>query len=150
MNPSTELHHLGDSHVDSVTQEAENVNEDVKYKLNPEHEAQVRSYNEHITRLRQREEYLRGQGMSENAPAMINLRKAQEQAIYARDHIGEVDKLGNVLAYDISGIRKSTGRGLDGSAISADALDQSIDNSSIPNNPQDVNDENSHITYSME
>ena len=55
---------------------------------------------------------------------------------------------GNVLAYDISGIRKSTGRGLDGSAISADALDQSIDNSSIPNNPQDVNDENNHITSS--
>ncbi len=37
--------------------------------------------------------------------------------------------------------RKSTGRGLDGSAISADALDQSIDNSSIPNNPQDINDQ---------
>ena len=126
----------------SVVNNSRNVNEDVKYKLNPEHEAQVRAYNEHITRLRQREEYLRGQGMSENAPAMINLRKAQEQAIYARDHIGEVDKLGNVLAYDISGIRKSTGRGLDGSAISADALDQSIDNSSIPNNPQDVNTDN--------
>ena len=93
-NPSTELHHLGDSHVDSVAQEAQNVNEDVKYKLNPEHEAQVRAYNEHITRLRQREEYLRGQGMSENAPAMINLRKAQEQAIYARNHIGEVDENG--------------------------------------------------------
>lgn len=126
----------------NIAQEAQNVNEDVKYKLNPEHETQVRAYNEHITRLRQREEYLRGLGMSENAPAMINLRKAQEQAIYARDHIGEVDKLGNVLAYDISGIRKSTGRGLDGSAISADALDQSIDNSSIPNNPQDVNTDN--------
>jgi hypothetical protein len=55
---------------------------------------------------------------------------------------------GNVLAYDISGIRKSTGRGLDGSAISTDALDQSIDNSSIPNNPQNVNDENNHITSS--
>nr|DAN74487.1 MAG TPA: Large polyvalent protein associated domain 38 [Caudoviricetes sp.] len=65
----------------NIAQEAQNVNEDVKYKLNPEHEAQVRAYNEHITRLRQREEYLRGQGMSENAPAMINLRKAQEQAI---------------------------------------------------------------------
>jgi hypothetical protein len=99
-NPSTELHHLGDSHVDSVAQEAQNVNEDVKYKLNPEHEAQVRAYNEHITRLRQREEYLRGQGMSENAPAMINLRKAQEQAIYARDHIGEVDESG--LKYKLS------------------------------------------------
>ena len=47
-----------------------------------------------------------------------------------------------MLAYDISGIRKSTGRGLDGSAISADALDQSIDNSSIPNNLQDVNTDN--------
>mgnify|MGYP001742819077 FL=1 len=47
-----------------------------------------------------------------------------------------------MLAYDISGIRKSTGRGLDSSAISADALDQSIDNSSIPNNPQDVNTDN--------
>lgn len=73
---------------------------ETKYKLNPEHEAQVRAYNEHITRLRQREEYLRGQGMSENAPAMINLRKAQEQAIYARDHIGEVDE--NGLKYKLS------------------------------------------------
>ncbi len=84
----------------NIAQEAQNVNEDVKYKLNPEHEAQVRAYNEHITRLRQREEYLRGQGMSENAPAMINLRKAQEQAIYARDHIGEIDE--NGLKYKLS------------------------------------------------
>ena len=84
----------------SVANNSRNVNEDVKYKLNPEHEAQVRAYNEHITRLRQREEYLRGQGMSENAPAMINLRKAQEQAIYARDHIGEVDE--NGLKYKLS------------------------------------------------
>lgn len=83
----------------NIAQEAQNVNEDVKYKLNPEHEAQVRAYNEHITRLRQREEYLRGQGMSENAPAMINLRKAQEQAIYARDHIGKVDE--NGLKYNL-------------------------------------------------
>lgn len=85
---------------DSVANNSRNVNEDVKYKLNPEHEAQVIAYNEHITRLRQREEYLRGQGMSENAPAMINLRKAQEQAIYARDHIGEVDE--NGLKYKLS------------------------------------------------
>lgn len=84
----------------NIAQEAQNVNEDVKYKLNPEHEAQVRAYNEHITRLRQREEYLRGLGVSENAPAMINLRKAQEQAIYARDHIGEVDE--NGLKYKLS------------------------------------------------
>ena len=84
---------------DSVANNSRDVNEDVRYKLNPEHEAQVRAYNEHITRLRQREEYLRGQGMSENAPAMINLRKAQEQAIYARDHIGEVDE--NGLKYNL-------------------------------------------------
>ena len=84
----------------SVANNSRNVNEDVKYKLNPEHEAQVRAYNEHITRLRQREEYLRGLGVSENAPAMINLRKAQEQAIYARDHIGEVDE--NGLKYKLS------------------------------------------------
>lgn len=84
----------------NIAQEVQNVNEDVKYKLNPEHEAQVIAYNEHITRLRQREEYLRGLGMSENTPAMINLRKAQEQAIYARDHIGEVDE--NGLKYKLS------------------------------------------------
>ena len=84
----------------NIAQEAQNVNENVKYKLNPEHEAQVRAYNEHITRLRQREEYLRGQGISENAPVMINLRKAQEQAIYARNHIGEVDE--NGLKYKLS------------------------------------------------
>lgn len=33
-------------------------------------------------------------GISENAPAMINLHKTQEQAIYARNHIGEVDENG--------------------------------------------------------
>ena len=81
--------------IEQATKDVQNLaSPDMKYKLNPEHEAQVRAYNEHITRLRQREEYLRGQGMSENAPAMINLRKAQEQAIYARDHIGEVDENG--------------------------------------------------------
>ena len=81
--------------IEQATKDVQNLaSPDMKYKLNPEHEAQVIAYNEHITRLRQREEYLRGQGMSENAPAMINLRKAQEQAIYARDHIGEVDENG--------------------------------------------------------
>ena len=81
--------------IEQATKDVQNLaSSEMKYKLNPEHEAQVRAYNEHITRLRQREEYLRGQGMSENAPAMINLRKAQEQAIYARDHIGEVDENG--------------------------------------------------------
>ena len=87
--------------IEQATKDVQNLaRPDMKYKLNPEHEAQVRAYNEHITRLRQREEYLRGQGMSENAPAMINLRKAQEQAIYARDHIGEVDE--NGLKYKLS------------------------------------------------
>ena len=87
--------------IEQATKDVQNLaSSDMKYKLNPEHEAQVRAYNEHITRLRQREEYLRGQGMSENAPAMINLRKAQEQAIYARNHIGEVDE--NGLKYKLS------------------------------------------------
>lgn len=87
--------------IEQATKDVQNLaSSEMKYKLNPEHEAQVRAYNEHITRLRQREEYLRGQGVSENAPAMINLRKAQEQAIYARDHIGEVDE--NGLKYKLS------------------------------------------------
>lgn len=87
--------------IEQATKDVQNLaSSEMKYKLNPEHEAQVRAYNEHITRLRQREEYLRGQGMSENAPAMINLRKAQEQAIYARNHIGEVDE--NGLKYKLS------------------------------------------------
>ncbi len=87
--------------IEQATKDVQNLaRPEMKYKLNPEHEAQVIAYNEHITRLRQREEYLRGQGMSENAPAMINLRKAQEQAIYARDHIGEVDE--NGLKYKLS------------------------------------------------
>ena len=87
--------------IEQATKDVQNLaSPEMKYKLNPEHEAQVIAYNEHITRLRQREEYLRGQGMSENAPAMINLRKAQEQAIYARDHIGEVDE--NGLKYKLS------------------------------------------------
>ena len=87
--------------IEQATKDVQNLaSSEMKYKLNPEHEAQVRAYNEHITRLRQREEYLRGQGMSENAPAMINLRKAQEQAIYARDHIGGVDE--NGLKYKLS------------------------------------------------
>ena len=87
--------------IEQATKDVQNLaSSEMKYKLNPEHEAQVRAYNEHITRLRQREEYLRGQGMSENAPAMINLRKAQEQAVYARDHIGEVDE--NGLKYKLS------------------------------------------------
>lgn len=87
--------------IEQATKDVQNLaSSEMKYKLNPEHEAQVKAYNEHITRLRQREEYLRGQGMSENAPAMINLRKAQEQAIYARDHIGEVDE--NGLKYKLS------------------------------------------------
>ncbi len=83
----------------NIAQEAQNVNEDVKYKLNPEHEAQVRAYNEHNTST-STWRILTWPRMSENAPAVINLRKAQEQAIYARDHIGEVDE--NGLKYKLS------------------------------------------------
>ena len=87
--------------IEQATKDVQNLaSSEMKYKLNPEHEAQVIAYNEHITRLRQREEYLRGQGISENAPVMISLRKAQEQAIYARNHIGEVDE--NGLKYKLS------------------------------------------------
>lgn len=87
--------------IEQATKDVQNLaSPEMKYKLNPEHEAQVIAYNEHITRLRQREEYLRGLGISENAPVMISLRKAQEQAIYARDHIGEVDE--NGLKYKLS------------------------------------------------
>ena len=134
MNPSTELHHLGDSRVDSVTNNTTGRN--TLYEGNVRSQEKSRPGNLNGAPRGQAERGL-GDFSNENVA-----REAQ--------NVNEVDKLGNVLAYDISGIRKSTGRGLDGSAISADALDQSIDNSSIPNNPQDVNDENSHITYSME
>ena len=134
MNPSAELHHLGDSHADSVTNNITG--------RNTLYEGNVRSQEKsHPGDLNgaPRGQAERGLGDFSN-----------ENIAREVQSVNEVDKLGNVLAYDISDIRKSTGRGLDGSAISADALDQSIDNSSIPNNPQDVNDENSHITYSME
>ena len=122
MNPSTELHHLGDSHVDSVTNNTTG--------LNTLYEGNVRSQKSRPGDLNgaPRGQVERGLGDFSN-----------ENIAREVQNVNEVDKLGNVLAYDISGIRKSTGRGLDGSAISADALDQSIDNSSIPNNPQDVN-----------
>ena len=126
MNPSTELHHLGDSRVDSVTNNTTGRN--TLYEGNVRSQEKSRPGNLNGAPRGQAERGL-GDFSSENIA-----REAQ--------NVNEVDKLGNVLAYDISGIRKSTGRGLDGSAISADALDQSIDNSSIPNNPQDVNTDN--------
>ena len=126
MNPSTELHHLGDSRVDSVTNNTTGRN--TLYEGNVRSQEKSRPGNLNGAPRGQAERGL-GDFSNENVA-----REAQ--------NVNEVDKLGNVLAYDISGIRKSTGRGLDGSAISADALDQSIDNSSIPNNPQDVNTDN--------
>lgn len=127
-NPSTELRHLGDSHADSVTNNITG--------RNTLYEGNVRSQEKsHPGDLNgaPRGQAERGLGDFSNENIAQEVRDVNE---------------GNVLAYDISGIRKSTGRRLDGSAISADALDQSIDNSSIPNNPQDVNDENNHITSS--
>ena len=126
MNPSTELHHLGDSRVDSVTNNTTG--------LNTLYEGNVRSQE------KSRPGDLNGapRGQAERGLGDFS----NENIAREVQNVNEVDKLGNVLAYDISGIRKSTGRGLDGSAISADALDQSIDNSSIPNNPQDVNTDN--------
>lgn len=134
MNPSTELHHLGDSRVDSVTNNTTG--------RNTLYEGNVRSQE------KSRPGNLNGapRGQAERGLGDFSNENIAQEA----QNVNEVDKLGNVLAYDISDIRKSTGRGLDGSVISADALDQSIDKSSIPNNPQDVNDENSHITCSME
>ncbi len=84
-----------------------NVNEDVKYKLNPEasHEAQVRAYSEHITRLRQREEY-RGQEWVKTLQPWSTYVKTQEQAIYARDHISEVDESSwNIISQSRRGVQ---------------------------------------------
>ena len=123
MNPSTELHHLGDSRVDSVTNNTTG--------LNTLYEGNVRSQE------KSRPGDLNGapRGQAERGLGDFS----NENIAREVQNVNEVDKLGNVLAYDISGIRKSTGRGLEGSAISADALDQSIDNSSIAKDPQDVN-----------
>lgn len=192
-NPSTELHYLGDSHVDSMTNSLQNINDETsrittsmesadatpsaspgetgRYNtatiadfngnislknISPRREGEIKNLSQ------QREEISRASDGGANVVpsstnsdsyvggAPVSAGRSSDSANIAQEaqNVNEIDKLGNVLAYDISGIRKSTGRGLDGSTISADALDQSIDNSSIPNNPQDVNDENSHITSS--
>lgn len=194
-SPSTELRHLRDSHMDSMTNSLQNINDETsrittsmesadttpsaspgetgRYNtatiadfnrnislknISPRREGEIKNLSQ------QREEISRASDGGANVVpsstnsdsyvggAPVSAGRSSDGANIAQEvqNVNDVDKLGNVLAYDISDIRKSTGRGLDGSAISADALDQSIDNSSIPNNPQDVNDENSHITCSME
>ena len=81
--------------IEQATKDVQNLaSPEMKYKLNPEHEAQIRAYNEHIGLLRQQESKLLAQGLSENSAPVINNRKAQAEAIYARDHIGEVDAIG--------------------------------------------------------
>ena len=186
---STELRHLRDSHMDSMTNSLQNINDETsrittsmesadttpsaspgetgRYNtatiadfngnislknISPRREGEIKNLSQ------QREEISRASDGGANVvPSSTNsdsyVGGAPVSAGRSSDGVNIAQEVrdvneGNVLAYDISGIRKSTGRGLDGSAISADALDQSIDNSSIPNNPQDVNDENNHITSS--
>lgn len=188
-SPSTELRHLRDSHMDSMTNSLQNINDETsrittsmesadttpsaspgetgRYNtatiadfngnislknISPRREGEIKNLSQ------QREEISRASDGGANVvPSSTNsdsyVGGAPVSAGRSSDGVSIAQEVrdvneGNVLAYDISGIRKSTGRGLDGSAISADALDQSIDNSSIPNNPQDVNDENNHITSS--
>ena len=67
---------------------------DVRYKLDDQpsidHTAEIQAYNDHLGRLRQQESNLLAQGLSENSAPVINNRKAQAEAIYARNHVGEM------------------------------------------------------------
>lgn len=193
-SPSTELHHLRDSHVDSMTNSLQNINDEASCittsmesadatpsasssgETGRYNTATLAGYNGEVS-LKSAYKKPLANSLADVERNVVSDESAQitpnEDARLAPNNrsIEVADRQladnftgattddsvannsrnvneGNVLAYDISGIRKSTGRGLDGSAISADALDQSIDNSSIPNNPQDVNDENNHITSS--
>lgn len=67
---------------------------EARYKLDPERKADIQAYNDHIGQLRLQESKLLEQGLSENSAPVINNRKAQAEAIYARDHIGELDDNG--------------------------------------------------------
>lgn len=69
-------------------------NADVRYKLGSNHEAEIQAYNDHLAQLRLQESRLLEQGLSENSAPIINNRKAQAEAIYAREHIGEVSPEG--------------------------------------------------------
>lgn len=70
------------------------IEQNVRYKLDSKHEAEVRAYNEHIGLLRQQESSLLEQGLSENSAPVINNRKAQAEAIKARDNVGKLDERG--------------------------------------------------------
>ena len=81
--------------VEQATQSVQNmVAADVRYKLDDQpsidHTAEIQAYNDHLVRLRQQESNLLAQGLSENSAPVINNRKAQAEAIYARNHVGEM------------------------------------------------------------
>jgi hypothetical protein len=81
--------------VEQATQSVQNmVAADVRYKLDDQpsidHTAEIQAYNDHLGRLRQQESNLLAQGLSENSAPVINNRKAQAEAIYARNHVGEM------------------------------------------------------------
>ena len=81
--------------VEQATQSVQNmVAADVRYKLDDQpsidHTAEIQAYNDHLGRLRQQESNLLAQGLSENSAPVINNRKAQTEAIYARNHVGEM------------------------------------------------------------
>ena len=81
--------------VEQATQSVQNmVAADVRYKLDDQpsidHTAEIQAYNDHLGRLRQQESNLLAQGLSENSTPVINNRKAQAEAIYARNHVGEM------------------------------------------------------------
>lgn len=81
--------------VEQATQSVQNmVAADVRYKLDDQpsidHTAEIQAYNDHLGRLRQQESNLLAQGLSENSAPVINNRKAQAEAVYARNHVGEM------------------------------------------------------------
>ncbi len=91
--------------VEQATQSVQNmVAADVRYKLDDQpsidHTAEIQAYNDHLGRLRQQESNLLAQGLSENSAPVINNRKAQAEAIYARNHVGEMS--GDGVRYKLS------------------------------------------------
>lgn len=81
--------------VEQATQNVQNiVAAGVRYKLDNQpsidHTAEIQAYNDHLGQLRQQESNLLAQGLSENSAPVINNRKAQAEAIYARNHVGEM------------------------------------------------------------
>lgn len=92
--------------VEQATQSVQNmVAADVRYKLDNQpsidHTAEIQAYNDHLGQLRQQESNLLAQGLSENSAPIINNRKAQAEAIYARNHVGEMSDDG--IRYQVGG-----------------------------------------------